>query len=175
MEKTHVYPAKPIWQWVHCVLGFWAWLCVFASIVGTLFVLLIFKWARKVIPAFRRVMAGEPRSYLRVSEAGLIYRIFPLGEIRCGWDDVECIHSDRWFGDRLYLRQAEMSGFREFAIHLNRPQIHLNSLVGWSDGKLRRICENMRTLKEALAQELINPDQQGRSIPAKRVISILTR
>ena len=81
-------------------------------------------------------MAGERRSYLRVSEKGLQYRNWPFLEMRCKWEDVKCINRGRWLGDALYLRRAEQVGFPEFTFNLTAPQIHLSSLVGWSEGGL---------------------------------------
>lgn len=79
-------------------------------------------------------MAGEPRSYLRISENGLEYRNWPLFEMRCKWEDVKYINRGRWFGDALCLQRAEEVGFPELAMSLSPPQIHLSSLVGWPKG-----------------------------------------
>jgi hypothetical protein len=128
-NAVHVYPMKKHCQTINQMLGFWSWLCVIAGIVGSLFLLLIFEWARKVVPAFRKMVAGEPQSYLRVSENGLVYRNWPWCEMRCKWDDVKRIKS-RWFGDVLCLARAEVIGFLEFSINLGQPQIHLSSLTG---------------------------------------------
>lgn len=127
---------KEPWKAVNQVLGFFLWACVFASLAGSLFLLLVFKWARKVIPAFLKMMAGEPQSYLRIMEDGLVYRNWPFVETRCQWEHLQCIKRSRWFGDALYLRKAEEIGFPEFSINLSAKQIHLSSLVGWPDGGL---------------------------------------
>lgn len=137
-DRNHarIYPMKKLGQSINQIMGVWAWLYVFAGILASLFLALIFPWNRKIIPAFRRMMKGIPGSYLRISESGLEYRIWPFTEIRCKWEDVKCIKKRRWFGDVLYLHRAEEFGFAEFSINLSPPQIHLSSLVGWQDGEL---------------------------------------
>jgi hypothetical protein len=134
---AHTYPMIKFWQYINRFFGFWSWLCVIASIVGTLFLLLVFKWARKVFPAFRNMMAGGTQSYLRLSSDGLAYRNWPWFEIRCKWEDVRCIKSDPWLGDVLLLQRADPIGFPEFSIFLNPLQVHLSSLVGWAEGGLK--------------------------------------
>lgn len=137
-----VYPMKKFPQLINQILGFWVW---FWTIIVALFWTMVdvivplslpFKWQRKAIPAFRKMMTGKPRSYLRVSKNGLEYRLWPVEEIRCAWEDVNCLHKGRWFGDVLYLERAEITGFSEFSITLGRPQIHLSSLAGWPEGGL---------------------------------------
>ena len=135
-NNARVYPMKKHWQYINQILGFWSWVYEIVSIFASLFLSLIFPWNRKIIPAFRKMMTGAPRSYLRVSENGLEYRNWPLFEIRCKWEDVICIKKSRWFGDALYLQRAEQAGFLEFSINLSPPQIHLSSFVGWQDGGL---------------------------------------
>jgi hypothetical protein len=132
-KDARVYPMKKHWQTINQILGLWAWLSVIA---GSLFLLLVFDWARKVIPACRKMMAGGSRSYLRVSEDGLEYRNWPFWELRCAWGDVKGINKSAWFGDSLALERAEAIGFPEFSIHPGQPQIHLSSLAGWPDGGL---------------------------------------
>jgi len=129
-----LYPMKNVWQVVNQVLGFWSWLTAFYSIIG--FDFLFFKWPKKVIPAFRKMMAAEPKSYLRISSKGLEYHNWPFFELRCKWDDVQRINRGRWLGDTLYLKYAEEIGFSEFSVNLGQRQIHLSSLVGWPDGGL---------------------------------------
>jgi hypothetical protein len=135
-SHAHVYPMKKYWQYTNQILGFWSWFCVFASIVGSLFLLLVFEWARKVLPAFCKMIAGEPRGYLRISENGLEYRNWPFWEMRCKWENVKGIQKGRWLGDVLYLQHAEEIGFLEFSIKPSQQQIHLSSLSGWPDGGL---------------------------------------
>jgi len=130
------YPMKQHWQTANRVLGLWSWLIAFGAIVGTLGLALIFQWARKVVPAFRKIMAGERASYLRTSAQGLTYRLWPFWEIRSGWGDLKSLHRGRLLGDALYLQPTEAIGFPEFAIMLGQPQIHLSSLMGWPDGGL---------------------------------------
>ena len=129
--NDHFYPMKKHARIINQVLGLWAWAMVFASIAGSLFLLLGFRWARKVLPAFRKVMAGKPKSYLHISAKGLEYRNWPWGEIRCTWEDIGRINRGRWFGDALCLQRAEGIGFFEFSTSLGQQQIHLSSLVGW--------------------------------------------
>lgn len=144
MKETmsHTYPMKTFWQLVNQLFGFWAWLCVCTSIVASLFLLLVFRWARKVIPAFRKVMAGEPRSFLRISENGLEYRNWPFGEIRCEWKDLQFIKRHRFLGDTLIVKGAEEIGFAEFSMNLSHQTIHLSSLAGWPDGGLEDDLRN---------------------------------
>jgi len=136
-HEAHTYPLKKHWQYINQFGGFWSWLCLFGYIVGFPYLLLFFKWERKVFPAFRNMMDGEPRSYLRVSDNGLIYRNWPWFEVRCKWEDVKRINIDSLFGDTLHLQRAEQIGFPEFTLNLSPPQIHLSSLVGWKEGELK--------------------------------------
>jgi hypothetical protein len=136
-NEAHFYPMKKRWQIINWLIGFWSWLYAFASIIGSFFlVLLLFKWTRKVFPAFLRMMHGGTGSYLRISKDGLEYRNWPFNEIHCSWESVRCIQKSPWLGSSLQLQHAEEFGFPEFSINLGHQQIHLDSLVGWSDGKL---------------------------------------
>jgi hypothetical protein len=125
------------WQFINIFGGLWSWFGVFAFIIGFPYLLLFFKWMRKVFPAFRNILAGKPRSFLHVSEKGLVYRNWPWFEMRCQWQDVNRINQGRWLGDALYLHRAKQIGFPEFSIILNSPQIYLSNLVGWKDGQLK--------------------------------------
>jgi hypothetical protein len=136
-HDAHTYPMIKQWQYIHQFSGFMTWLSVFFQIIIFPFYLLFFDWSRKVFPAFRRMMAGEWRSYLRVSEDGLVFRDWPLYEMRCKWQDVKRINWDRWLGDALYLHSAEHIGYLEFSKRLGSPQIHLGSLAGWAEGGLK--------------------------------------
>lgn len=136
-HEAHFYPTKMHSQLIVWLVGFWSWFCAFASIVGSFFtVLLFFPWTRKVFPAFRRMMAGGPGSYLRLSKDGLEYRNWPFNEIHCSWESVKCIQKNHWLGSSLHLQHAEEFGFPEFSINLGHQQIHLDSLEGWSDGRI---------------------------------------
>jgi hypothetical protein len=136
-NEAHFYPMKQRWQFVNQLIGFWSWFCIFSAIVGSFFLLLLlFEWTRKVFPAFLRIVAGGPGSYLRLSKEGLEYRNWPFNEIHCSWESVQRIHNSRWFGSSLHLQRAEEIGFPEFSVNLSPQQIHLNGLVGWSDGSL---------------------------------------
>jgi len=148
-SEAHTYPMKKYWQYINRFCGFWSWLGVIASIVGSLFLLLVFKWARKVFPAFRNMMAGGPQSYLRLSNDGLVYRNWPWFEIRCKWEDIKGIKFGYWLGDVLLLQRADQIGFPEFSISLSPIQVHLSSLVGWTEGGLRDdLCQNAPQLFE---------------------------
>jgi hypothetical protein len=139
--EPHLYPAKKHWQCMSLMLGFLSWWAATGGFFGFLIFLLAPRWetywAKKVIPAFRRMMAGERRSYLRVSEKGLEYRNWPILELRCAWEDIKRIEKGRWLGDALYLQRAEQVGLPEFSVNLGTPQIPLSSLVGWSQGGLQ--------------------------------------
>ena len=135
-KEPHLYPMKKHWQTINRILGFWAWIIVFASIIGSLFLILIFQWPRKVLPAFRKVMAGEASSYLRISPDGLVYHSWPWGELICTWQDVHRLRKSRCLGDALTLRQVRSSGFWEFSDLVGQQQVHLSSLDGWADGRI---------------------------------------
>jgi len=138
-NHARVYPMKNYWQYINRILGFWSWFCELVSIFASFcfsFIAPIAPWERKIIPAFRKMMTGVPRSYLRVSETGLEYRNWPFFELRCKWEDIQCLKKSRWLGDVLYLQRAEAFGFLEFSMKLSPPQIHLSSLIGWQDGGL---------------------------------------
>lgn len=133
-SSPRFYPMKRRWQIINGVFGFWSWGMAFVSY--SLAIILQWGWGQKVLPAFRKLMAGPAESYLRVSAQGLEYRKWPWYEYCCGWDDISHLKSGRWLGDVLYLKRAEQQGYLEFTIRLGQPQIHLSSLVGWSDGQL---------------------------------------
>jgi hypothetical protein len=133
---VHVYPMKKSWQMVNLIIGIWVWLFEIINIIEFPLSLFIFKWRRKVLPAFLKMMAGEKRSYLLVSELGLKYRLWPWWEIKCSWDDVKKINKGRWLGDALFLQKMDHIGLLEFSISLGDPQIHLSSLNGWKKGGL---------------------------------------
>jgi hypothetical protein len=136
-NKAHFYPMKNRWQIINRLIGFWSWFCAFTGIIGSFFlVLLLFEWTRKVFPAFFRMMKGGTESYLRLSKDGLVYRNWPLNEIQCPWKSVLRIHKSHWLGSSLRLQHAEEFGFPEFSVNLGPQQIHLDSLVGWSDGRI---------------------------------------
>ena len=122
---------------VNSLLGVWVWLFEIINIIEFPLSLFIFKWRRKVLPAFLKMMAGEKRSYLQVTEHGLKYRLWPWYEIKCSWDDVMRINKGRWLGDALFLERADYVGLLEFSINLGNPQIHLSSLRGWKMGGLQ--------------------------------------
>ena len=135
-NAENVYPMKKFWQMINQILGLWSWFMEIVNIVEFPLGLFIFKWQRKVIPAFRKMMPGEKRSYLEISENGLRYRLWPWWETRCSWEDVKRINRGRWFGDALILERADQIGIREFSINLGNPQVHLSSLKGWKNGRL---------------------------------------
>jgi hypothetical protein len=135
-KYVRIYPMKKYLKAINQILGFWSWLCVMLGLVEAPITLLIFKWPRKVIPAFRKMMSGERRSYLRVSDEGLEYCNWPSFRMRCEWDDVKNIKKGRLLGDVLTLERVEGIGIGEFAITIGSPQIHLSSLVGWPHGGL---------------------------------------
>jgi hypothetical protein len=140
-HEVHTYPMRKQWQYINQFSGFVTWWGVLFQIIIFPFYLLLFEWSRKSFPAYRRMMAGERRSYLRVSDAGLVFRNWPLFEMQCKWQDVKSINWNRWLGDTLNLRRAVYIGYMEFSIRLGPPQIHLSSLVGWAEGELK---EDMR-------------------------------
>jgi len=136
-NKAHIYELKKHWQFMNKFGGYWTWLILFSELVLFFYLIPFYKWMRKVFPAYRNIMAGEKRSYLRVSDNGLVYRQFPWWEIRCKWNDVKEIKNNPLFGVTLYLHRAEQIGMPEFSINIQTPQIHLSSLVGWADGRLK--------------------------------------
>ena len=135
MNEVHTYPMKKHMQVINRILGFWAWL----GVVIETFPATFFKWgwAKKVTPAYRKMMAGKPESYLQVSAEGLIYRVYPTMELRCTWEDVNYIKRGGWLGDILFLHRAEKIGALEFELLLGKLQVHLSSLEGWPDGGLK--------------------------------------
>jgi hypothetical protein len=135
-HEAHIYPMKKHWQFLNRIIGNWTWFWTITNVILFPYLMLFFKWMRKVFPAFRKMKAGERRSYLRLSENGLVYRNWPLFELRCKWQDVDRINKGRWLGDTLYLQRAEYIGYQEFSINIGSPQIYLSSLAGWPDGGL---------------------------------------
>lgn len=135
-KYVRTYPMKKYLKAMNLILGFWSWLCVMLDLVEAPMTFFLFKWPRKVIPAFRKLMAGERRSYLRISGDGLEYCNWPFSRMRCNWDDVKNIKKGRLLGDVLYLERVEVVGFMEFSINIGSPQIPLSSLAGWPNGGL---------------------------------------
>ena len=136
-HEARIYPMMKRWQTINQFSGFMIWWGALSQIVVFPFYLLLFEWAKKAFPAYRRMMAGERQSYLRVSEGGLVYRYWPLYEIRCKWQDVKRINWGRWLGDALYLHRAECIGYLEISPMLGSLQFHLSNLVGWAEGELK--------------------------------------
>lgn len=125
-----IYPMREPWQSLNLLFGGWAWLMVFISLFP------LFPWGQQVLPAFHKMLTGEHFSYLRVSTAGIVYRLWPYAEIRAGWEQVAALKRGHWLGDHLILWEATVIGIPEFALTLGQIRIPLGSFPGWPHGSL---------------------------------------
>ncbi len=112
-DRAHIYRMRQPWQSIVALLGFCAWIgilpCAFFSRWS------VFRWTRKIWPAFARMLKGEPVSQVSVAAWGLTCRFWPLLEVDADWKAVEILPGKGWHRACLKLHRWQGKGYCEFA------------------------------------------------------------